>query len=117
MSRTACRIFLLALIMAGDLEGCAALNDKCDSKDQAADMVATGCSRDAQITAAARAELSQHADLNASGPISVRTRNGVVYLSGLVATELQKEDAESLVAQMDNVKRVINNIAVSNSVP
>jgi osmotically-inducible protein OsmY len=49
-----------------------------------------------------------------SRPPKVRTENGVVHLSGLVATESLKEEAEKDALAVGGVKSVVNNIVVSD---
>ena len=59
--------------------------------------------------------LAQHPDLGPPNIISVQAHNGVVYLHGLVATDLQKQDAEDVIKQSPRVKRVANMIGLDNN--
>ena len=45
--------------------------------------------------------------------VYVRTLDGVVYLSGQVATPLQRTEAEDVVRHVAGVRRVINTISLS----
>jgi osmotically-inducible protein OsmY len=67
---------------------------------------------DAKTTASVKAAFSLHRDLSRR-PISVRTRDAVVLLSGEVASELEKREAENLVRSLDGVRGVDNLIAVT----
>jgi osmotically-inducible protein OsmY len=91
----------MALILTGALAGCAAYK-KCGIH---------GCSGDAAITAEVRALFAQHADLGPPNLIQVETRDRVVYLTGQVATGLQKEIAGSIARQAPGAARVENSIA------
>ncbi|MBS0378960.1 MAG: BON domain-containing protein [Proteobacteria bacterium] len=70
-----------------------------------------GCPGDAQLTSAVRAELQGHADL-AANPLYVHTSGAVVFLSGQVATDLQRETAADLARAVPGVRRVQNDIAL-----
>ncbi len=54
-----------------------------------------GCPGDAKITAEVRALLNQHPVLGPPNQVYVQTLDGVVYLTGQVATDLQRESAEA----------------------
>jgi osmotically-inducible protein OsmY len=43
----------------------------------------------------------------------VQTREGVVYLTGQVATDLQRQSAETVAGQVPGVARVVNSIALT----
>jgi osmotically-inducible protein OsmY len=45
----------------------------------------------------------------------VQTLNGVVYLYGLVDTDLMREQAEQIARQAPHVKKVVNSIGVINA--
>jgi osmotically-inducible protein OsmY len=45
----------------------------------------------------------------------VRTLDHVVYLSGLVDTDLQSQIAQSVALEATGVARVVNSIGISNS--
>ena len=93
---------LLAAVIAGaaGLGGCATLETlrKCG----------TACPGDAEISAAVRARLDQHPELRAPNRLYVSTLDGVVYLSGEVATDLQRLDAEAIARATPGVTRVVD---------
>jgi osmotically-inducible protein OsmY len=95
------RALTLALVLVGALAGCAA-QSKCGSH---------GCPGDAEITAAVRALIAQHPDLGPPNLIQVQTRDHVVYLTGQVSTDLQKDIAGSIALTAPGVARVENSIA------
>ncbi|HTV96711.1 MAG TPA: BON domain-containing protein [Steroidobacteraceae bacterium] len=70
--------------------------------------------RDAAITARLQAQLLRYTDLQAPNQVDVQTRNGVVYLHGLVDTPYQRELAASVARQVPGVVRVENLIGVTN---
>lgn len=72
-----------------------------------------GCAADAQITAAVRSLLNQHADLGPPNLIRVQTVDGVVYLTGEVNTDLTRQTAELVARQAQGVKRLVNSISVT----
>jgi osmotically-inducible protein OsmY len=74
-----------------------------------------GCPGDAQITADVRALFDRHPELGPSGLLSVKTLDGVVYLDGVVDTDLVRDEAQSIAAQAHGVKKVVNSIGVSNA--
>jgi len=45
--------------------------------------------------------------------IGVQTINGIVYLTGTVATGLQRADAESVASEVPGVDKVVNSIAIA----
>jgi osmotically-inducible protein OsmY len=92
----------LAIVIVQPLFGCAL-----DGQ------AATGAGReDATITADVEAAIGQHADLGPPNLIYVDARDHVVYLSGLVNTELTNANAEAIARQVPGVARVVNSIAV-----
>jgi osmotically-inducible protein OsmY len=97
----------VCLLLGVLLSACAAFNAhrKCG---------AGGCPGDSQITAAVQAQLDQHRELGPPNRVSVQTLDGIVYLSGQVATPLQRDVAESAARQAAGVSKVVNNIAVAN---
>jgi osmotically-inducible protein OsmY len=95
----------LALSVAGALSACAAY-EKCGL---------SGCPGDAQIGADVRALLSQHPGVGSPGAVSVQTLDGVVYLYGIVDTDLMREEAEEIALQAPHVKKVVNSIGVLNA--
>ena len=67
---------------------------------------------DAGTTASVKAALALHRDLSQRS-ISVRTRDAVVLLTGEVASEEEKREAETLARSVDRVRGVDNLIAVT----
>lgn len=72
-----------------------------------------GCAGDAQISAEVQALLDQHRELQPPNLIYVRTMDHVVYLSGQVATELQRDTADSVAMQATGVRRVVDIIGLT----
>jgi osmotically-inducible protein OsmY len=97
------RALTLALILTGVLPGCAAYT-KCGL---------SGCPGDAKITSEVRALFNQHPELEPPNLINIRTLDHVVYLSGLVDTDLQSQVAQSLAHQVPGVTKVVNSIGLS----
>jgi len=106
MSTAARSAGLLALLIAvgGSAGGCAALDTwhKCGA----------GCPGDAEISAAVRARLNEHTELLAPNRVYVSTLDGTVYLSGEVATDLQRLDAGDIARATPGVTRVVNLISL-----
>jgi osmotically-inducible protein OsmY len=98
---TAASLLAVAVVLTG-LGGCA--STKCTT---------ASCEADAKITANVKALIAQRRDLG--NQVYVQTRNGVVYLSGQVATDLQRESAEGAARQAPGVTSVVNNIALMYS--
>jgi osmotically-inducible protein OsmY len=96
----------LALLLAASLVTGCAVYRKCGL---------SGCPGDADIRSGVEATLAQHADLCVPRCPTVRSLDGVVYLSGQLSTELQRDDAASVAMRVANVKRVVNMISVQNS--
>ena len=71
-----------------------------------------GCPGDAKITAEVHALLNQHPELGPPNQVYVQTLDRVVYLSGEVATELQRDTADSLARQAAGARRVNDIIGV-----
>jgi len=105
MLRSRCALSLLILLSV-TLGGCAAYNAqrKCGSG---------GCPGDADITAKVQALLKQHRELGAPNQVYVKTLDGVVYLSGQVATDLQRDTAETAARSVSEASNVVNSIAVN----
>jgi len=82
-----------ALMLVGVLSGCATYGPG-----------------DAKITANVQTQLDQHPEL---GPIAVRTQDNVVYLNGMVSTGLQRNIAESVAYQAQDVVKVQNLVSVT----
>jgi osmotically-inducible protein OsmY len=73
------------------------------------------CKADAKVSSDVRAHLKQHRELSAPNVVYVQTHDGVVYLTGQVATDLQRETAESVASHVPGVVRVVNSIALAYS--
>ena len=71
-----------------------------------------GCPADAHITAEIEAQFNRHTELKPPNQLYVQTLNGVVYLSGAVATPLQRETAVDVARQVPYVTHVVDNIAL-----
>jgi osmotically-inducible protein OsmY len=95
----------VALLLAIVLGGCATYR-KCGLH---------GCPGDAELTSAVQANFSGHASIMPPNLINVRALDGVVYLSGLVDTDLQRQLAESVARATPGVKRVVNSIGLNNN--
>jgi osmotically-inducible protein OsmY len=94
----------LALLAAG-ASGCTPyrLYEKCGLH---------GCPGDAEISVAVRALLDRHTELKAPNAVYVQTLDRVVFLSGQVVTDAQRETAESLARQVPGVRGVADEIAL-----
>lgn len=97
-------LLTLLVATAASLTACATLETlhKCGS----------GCPGDAEISAAVRARLDQHTELLAPNRVYVSTLDGIVYLSGEVATDLQRLDAGDIARATPGVTRVVNVISL-----
>jgi BON domain len=97
-------LLALLLCVGGGAGGCAALDTwrKCGA----------GCPGDAEISAAVRARLSQHTELLAPNRVYVSTLDRTVYLSGEVATDTQRLDAEAIARTTPGVPRVVDLISL-----
>src|SRR5260370_29812774 len=93
----------ITLILAGVLSGCAAYK-KCGFG---------GCPGDAEITAEVRALFDQHPILKPPNLLEVQTLDHVVYLNGLVDTDMQRQMAESVAREAKGVAKVVNSIGLS----
>lgn len=85
------------------LQGCLS-SPQCTSQE---------CRNDAKITADIQAKLKEHRELGGPNAVYVQTRGGVVYLTGQVATDLQRQTAESVAREVPGVGEVVNSIAIS----
>jgi hypothetical protein len=72
-----------------------------------------GCLGDAKITAAVQALFDQHPVLEPPNLLTVRTLDRVVYLSGVVDTDFERQMAESVALEAKGVARVVNSIGIS----
>jgi osmotically-inducible protein OsmY len=79
---------------------------------------AAGCATyrasDAQVTAAVEESLASHPELGAPGALQVETLNHVVYLNGMVYTDLQRDIANSAALIASNNATIVNSIAVND---
>jgi osmotically-inducible protein OsmY len=85
-----------ALILVGVLPGCATYGPG-----------------DAKITANVQAQLVQHPELGPPNLINVQTQDHVVYLNGMVSTGLQRNIAEAVAYQADDVVKVQNLVSIT----
>lgn len=91
-------------MMLGILSGCAAYRT-CGFG---------GCPGDAKITADVRRQFDQHPVLAPPTLLDVQTLDHVVYLYGLVDTEMERQLAESLALETPGVARVVNSVSLAN---
>jgi osmotically-inducible protein OsmY len=89
-------------LLMGALSGCAAYRG-CGDVD---------CQGDRKITSDVEHLLDRYPALVGSIPITVQTDNGVVYLNGLVETDLERYLAENVAGRAPNVAMIVNGIAV-----
>jgi osmotically-inducible protein OsmY len=94
-----------ALTLAGSLGACA-------STRGAAVCAHGGCTADAQLAAAVEARIYRHPELRPPNLVYVRAHDGVVYLSGVVSTELQREIAVAVAQQVPGERRVLDDIGI-----
>jgi osmotically-inducible protein OsmY len=94
----------LAAAVAVSLGGCAAIETwhKCGA----------GCPGDAEMSARVRARLADYPELLAPNRVYVSTLDRVVYLSGEVATDLQRDTAETVARATPGVPRVVDTISL-----
>jgi hypothetical protein len=92
-----------AFLLCGAVSGCATI-EKCGLE---------GCPADQKITSHVKAMLEQHPDLDVS-QLTVQTLNHVVYLDGIVASDLESDTAAAVAHHVRGVKEVVNNISVNN---
>lgn len=93
----------LAVILSAVLDGCAAYM-KCGFQ---------GCPGDATLTAEVEKLFHQHPELAPPNLLTIHTLDHVVYLYGLVDTDLEREMAEMVALEAHGVKRVVNSIGIS----
>jgi BON domain len=96
--------FALAAVAVVSLGGCAAIEtwNKCGA----------GCPGDAEMSAQVRARLAEYPELLAPNHVYVSTLDRVVYLTGEVATDLQRDTAETVARQTPGVPRVVDMISL-----
>ena len=93
----------VTVVLAAALPACAAYR-KCGLG---------GCPGDANITAEVQTLFDQHPALKPPNLIHVQTVDRVVYLSGLVDTDLERQIAESVALQAPRAAKVVNSIGLS----
>lgn len=98
---------VFAPLLIGALPGCAAFSaySKCGFG---------GCPGDATITAEVRDLFGQHPVLKPPNLLYVQTVDHVVYLSGIVNSDLERQTAESVARQAPGVAQIVDSIGVSN---
>jgi osmotically-inducible protein OsmY len=74
---------------------------------------AGACTGDQKINSEVDRLLDKYPDLVGEIPITVQSKGGVVYLHGVVATDLQRDEAESVAREAAGVTMVVNGIAVT----
>jgi osmotically-inducible protein OsmY len=74
-----------------------------------------GCPGDAAITAEVRALFKQHPAIDPPNLIEVQTIDHVVYLYGLVDTDVERRLAGTVAQTPQGVTRVVNSISLMNS--
>jgi osmotically-inducible protein OsmY len=89
-------------VLVGALSSCASLRG-CGAAD---------CQGDRKITSDVEHLIDGTPALLGSVPITVQTIHGVVYLNGLVETDLQRYMAENIAKQAPKVAMIINDVAV-----
>jgi osmotically-inducible protein OsmY len=72
------------------------------------------CQSDAKITEDVQAVFNEHAEFGPPGELHVHTINGVVYLNGLVNSEMERRSAEAFARQVPGVKDVVNSLSPRN---
>ena len=71
------------------------------------------CVSDTKLSAAVQAQLSQYRELAPPNHVYVNSKNGIVYLTGQVATDVQRQTAESAARATPGVSKVVNSIALT----
>ena len=94
------------LLLSGAVAGCVAYREyrQCGYG---------GCADDARITAAIGARLKEHRELAAPDEVYVQTVGGVVYLTGHVTTDMQRDTAELLARETPGARRVVDTMSVT----
>src|SRR5215469_12411278 len=91
------------LFLAAALEGCVS-SSPCNSPE---------CQADAKINADVQSKMKEHRELGPPNMVYVKTRDGVVYLTGQVTTDLQRQTAETVAGAVPGVSSVVNSISLS----
>lgn len=95
------RAFVAALTLASALSGCAVFPHSSNAP------------ADQRITDNVEKRFGQYAELEPPNLLGIQTINGVVYLHGIVATALQRADAESAANEVMGVTKVVNSIGIA----
>ena len=95
--------FILLCACSLFLQGCVS-SSQCASEE---------CKNDAKITADVKAALKEYRELGPPNSVYVQTRDGVVYLTGQVSTDLQRSTAESVTEKVPGVAQVVNSISLT----
>jgi osmotically-inducible protein OsmY len=94
---------VLSVVVGSALAGCA-VYEKCG---------VSGCPGDAEITAQVQALFVKHSELEPPNLLQVQTLNHVVYLTGVVDTDYERQMAEVVAREAPGVTNVINSIGLS----
>jgi len=97
------RLLLVLFVSGLALSGCSAFR-KCTG---------ASCAADAAISKEVTARLAHYPALEADS-VRVQTLHQVVYLTGMVDTDVERLLAVSLAGEADGVKRVVDSISVNN---
>jgi len=71
------------------------------------------CTSDQQLNSEVARQLDRYPELVGTIPITVQTKGGIVYFNGMVATDLQRDTAESVALKAAGIAMVVNGIAVT----
>jgi osmotically-inducible protein OsmY len=71
------------------------------------------CKGDQKINSEVDRLLDKYPELVGQVPITVQSKDGIVYLHGVVATDLQRDEAESVAREAAGVTMVVNGIGVT----
>jgi hypothetical protein len=96
--------FAISVSLAILLGGCA-VYEKCGF---------SGCPGDSETASAVRAALGEYPALGGASTVRVQSLNHVVYLTGLVDTDVERLTAVFAAQQVSGVARVEDSISVSN---
>jgi len=75
----------------------------------------SGCPGDAAITGRVETLFEQHPALEPPNLLRVQTFDRVVYLTGIVDTDLERQLATTVAQEADGVTRVVNSIGLSGN--
>ena len=73
----------------------------------------SGCPGDAGITTRVQALFAKHPELEPPNILQVQTLDRVVYLTGVVDTDFERQMAEAVAREAPGVTNVINSIGLS----